>query len=186
MGGWTVQTGLRVRHIEIRVKTVSRNDGAPLPGWRSPGRGVRRAGDPGARGTLPARLQVPGRRASPGLYNKLQAHPANRGSGDDLLEVVHDAGIIRLNSEHAPDVNRKWLGDSIGWWKGDTLVVETKPGSAFACSIQPVTDFAEARTGRGSLNSIRHVPRSVRFEVEQCLAHHFSKDGFRRTTRIVW
>ena len=43
-----------------------------------------------------------------------------------LLEMVHDARIIRLNSEHAPDVNRKWLGDSIGWWEGDTMVVETK------------------------------------------------------------
>ena len=40
--------------------------------------------------------------------------------------MVHDARIIRLNSGHAPDVNRKWLGYSIGWWEGDTLVVETK------------------------------------------------------------
>ncbi|MEM7097645.1 MAG: hypothetical protein AAF541_05240 [Pseudomonadota bacterium] len=43
-----------------------------------------------------------------------------------LQEMVHDARIIRIDAEHTPDVNRKWLGDSIGYWEGDTLVVETK------------------------------------------------------------
>jgi len=43
-----------------------------------------------------------------------------------LQEMVHDARIIRLNAEHSPESNRKWLGDSIGRWEGDTLVVETR------------------------------------------------------------
>lgn len=43
-----------------------------------------------------------------------------------LQEMVHDARIIRLDSEHTADENRKWLGDSIGHWEGDTLVVETR------------------------------------------------------------
>jgi hypothetical protein len=42
-----------------------------------------------------------------------------------LLEMVHDARIIRLDSEHAPSDMRLWLGDSIGHWEGDTLVVDT-------------------------------------------------------------
>lgn len=42
-----------------------------------------------------------------------------------LVEMVHDARVIRLNSEHAPQAVRRWLGDSIGWWEGDTLVVDT-------------------------------------------------------------
>ncbi len=42
-----------------------------------------------------------------------------------LTEMVHDARIVRMNSEHAPDDVRRWLGDSIGWWEGDTLVVDT-------------------------------------------------------------
>ncbi len=43
-----------------------------------------------------------------------------------LQEMVHDARIIRIDSEHTPEENRKWLGDSIGHWEGDTLVVETR------------------------------------------------------------
>jgi hypothetical protein len=39
--------------------------------------------------------------------------------------MVHDVRIVRLNSEHRPDSYRSWLGDSIGWWEGDTLIVDT-------------------------------------------------------------
>jgi hypothetical protein len=41
------------------------------------------------------------------------------------VEMVHDVRIVRLNSEHRTDGVRPWMGDSIGWWDGDTLVVET-------------------------------------------------------------
>ena len=33
--------------------------------------------------------------------------------------------IIRLNSKHRTDDVRPYFGDSIGWFEGDTLVVET-------------------------------------------------------------
>ena len=42
-----------------------------------------------------------------------------------LVEMVHDARIIRINAQHAPPALDKWLGDSVGHWEGDTLVVET-------------------------------------------------------------
>jgi hypothetical protein len=42
-----------------------------------------------------------------------------------LVEMVHDARIIRMNAQHESPVLAKWLGDSIGHWEGDTLVVET-------------------------------------------------------------
>jgi len=42
-----------------------------------------------------------------------------------LLEMMHDASIIRMNAEHDPPEIKKWLGDSIGWWEGDTFTVET-------------------------------------------------------------
>jgi hypothetical protein len=42
-----------------------------------------------------------------------------------LNEMVHDARIIRIGGKHAPAHVRSWMGDSIGHWEGDTLVVET-------------------------------------------------------------
>ena len=43
-----------------------------------------------------------------------------------LQEMVHEARIIPLTgSPHLPSTMRRWLGDSVGRWDGDTLVVET-------------------------------------------------------------
>ena len=42
-----------------------------------------------------------------------------------LIEMVHDARIIRLNDEHPSPEERRWLGDSVGWWEGDTLVIDS-------------------------------------------------------------
>ena len=42
-----------------------------------------------------------------------------------VVEMNHDARVIPLNAEHKPAALNKYLGDSIGWWEGDTLVVET-------------------------------------------------------------
>ena len=42
-----------------------------------------------------------------------------------LVEMVHDARVVRIGGEHIDPSIRKWMGDSIGWWEGDTLVVET-------------------------------------------------------------
>jgi hypothetical protein len=55
-----------------------------------------------------------------------------------LVEMVHDARIIRMNASHSPSAIKPWLGDSIGWWEGDTLVVETvniHPGQGAAGPI---------------------------------------------------
>ena len=43
-----------------------------------------------------------------------------------MAEMVHDVRIIRMNAKaHVNARNQPWLGDSIGRWEGDTLVVET-------------------------------------------------------------
>ena len=40
--------------------------------------------------------------------------------------MVHDARIVRIGAtDDLPKSVRPWLGDSIGRWEGDTLVVET-------------------------------------------------------------
>ena len=42
------------------------------------------------------------------------------------IEMNHDVRIIRLDGRgHIPEAVRPWMGDSVGWWEGDTLVVET-------------------------------------------------------------
>ncbi|RYF96688.1 MAG: hypothetical protein EON94_15950, partial [Caulobacteraceae bacterium] len=41
------------------------------------------------------------------------------------IEMVHDTRVVPLNTRHRTDGVRPWFGDSIGWYEGDTLVVET-------------------------------------------------------------
>jgi hypothetical protein len=41
-------------------------------------------------------------------------------------EMIHDARIVHLDGRpHLPSSVRRWMGDSIGRWEGDTLVVDT-------------------------------------------------------------
>ena len=43
-----------------------------------------------------------------------------------VVEMNHDVRTIRLNgASHLPASIRPWMGDSVGHWEGETLVVET-------------------------------------------------------------
>ncbi len=42
-----------------------------------------------------------------------------------LLEMIHQTRVIPIGGKHGPKEIPKWGGDSIGWYEGDTLVVET-------------------------------------------------------------
>jgi hypothetical protein len=41
------------------------------------------------------------------------------------VEMVHDARVIRIGGKHRPPTMRTWMGDSVGRYEGDTLIVET-------------------------------------------------------------
>ena len=71
-----------------------------------------------------------GRNAGPPMfpnpfYNNNYQFLQTQDSFVILVEMIHDARIVRLNGSHRTDGIRPWMGDSIGHWEGDTLVVET-------------------------------------------------------------
>lgn len=71
-----------------------------------------------------------GRNAGPpmlanGFYNNDYQIVQGPNEVKIVIEMVHDVRTIRLNAQHRTDGIRPWMGDSIGHYEGDTLVVET-------------------------------------------------------------
>ncbi|HYM25636.1 MAG TPA: hypothetical protein VEU08_20595 [Vicinamibacterales bacterium] len=83
------------------------------------------------------------------FYNNLHQIVQTPDSVLILTEMVHDARVVRMNAEHLPPTVRKWMGDSIGRWEGDTLVVDT-------------TNFTEKTRFRGSSPDLHVVERFTR------------------------
>jgi hypothetical protein len=68
---------------------------------------------------------------TPGLYNNTYRIVQTQDTVAIWVEMIHDVRLVRLNDKHRTDGVRSYMGDSIGWWDGDALVVETngfKPG----------------------------------------------------------
>jgi hypothetical protein len=75
----------------------------------------------------------------PTMYNSYYQIVQSPGFVVIQVEMVHDARIIRLGGKHSPSSIKKWMGDSIGHWEGDTLVVETigfRPEQSFRGTSQ--------------------------------------------------
>jgi hypothetical protein len=93
----------------------------------------------------------------PSLYNNYKRIVQTDDHIVLVLEMVHDARIVRMNSEHLPAHETKWLGDSIGWWDGDTLVIETTnfdPRSAGFQGGSPNTVVTERLTRKEDGNVV--------------------------------
>ena len=78
------------------------------------------------------------------LYNNHYQFQQSKDHVVIVVEMNHDARIIRLADKRRPPADvRTWMGDSFGWWEGDTLVVETShfnPGERLRPGI-PTTYF---------------------------------------------
>jgi hypothetical protein len=73
-----------------------------------------------------------------------------------LTEMIHDVRIVRMKGEHLPKNMRFWLGDSVGHWDGDTLVIDT-------------TNFTDKTRFRGSTENLHVVERLKRLDAHTLL-----------------
>jgi len=73
-----------------------------------------------------------------------------------LVEMVHDARIVRMNGTHPSKDVRQWLGDSIGHWEGDTLVVDT-------------ANFTNQTRFRGASENLHVIERFTRTDANTIL-----------------
>lgn len=61
-----------------------------------------------------------------------------------MTEMAHDARIIRIDQAHFTYGHQSWMGDSVGYWDGDTLVVRTinfRPEQSSARSVVISEEF---------------------------------------------
>jgi hypothetical protein len=61
----------------------------------------------------------------PVMYNSNYQIVQSKDAVMIQVEMVHDARVVRIGGKHRPSTMRTWMGDSIGHYEGDTLVVET-------------------------------------------------------------
>jgi hypothetical protein len=121
----------------------------------------------------------------PVLYNNHYQIVQSKDAVMILVEMVHDARIVRLGGTHVASNVRKWMGDSVGHWEGETLVVET-------------TNFTDHESFRGATRDARVIERFTRvapdkihyrFTVEdpQAFTHSFTGEmPFHRTDDAIY
>ena len=70
-----------------------------------------------------------GSTGTPPMLNVLYNNHVQFFQADDIISILaemnHNARMVRMGAEHRGPALRQWLGDSIGHWEGDTLVVKT-------------------------------------------------------------
>jgi hypothetical protein len=105
----------------------------------------------------------------PVLYNNHYQIVQTRDTVMILVEMVHDVRVVRLNGKPVPAGVRKWMGDSIGRWEGNTLVVET-------------TGLTDKEGFRGATPDAKIIERFTRTGPEQ-IVYRFTIDDPQAFTR---
>ncbi|HEY8004680.1 MAG TPA: hypothetical protein VIE16_10660 [Phenylobacterium sp.] len=86
----------------------------------------------------------------PLLYNNQYEIVQTKDNVAIVVEMVHDVRNVRMNAAaHLPPSVRPWMGDSIGHWDGETLVIET-------------TNFNPEQNFRGASQNLKVTERLTR------------------------
>ena len=113
----------------------------------------------------------------PGAYNNNYEIVQAPGYVAIAIEMIHDVRIIPTGGPtdgraHLPSSVRQWLGDSVGHWDGDTLVVET---TNFTDKTSDVGAGMVRSTFRGSDDQMRLIERFTRVSPDTIL-YEFTVD----------
>jgi hypothetical protein len=94
----------------------------------------------------------------PNMYNNAYQFVQTGDNVVVLVEMVHDARVIRLKGKPAPSSVPKWLGDSMARWEGETLVVETT-------NFHPLHTFRGAGTDRKVIEKFSYAaPNEILYQ----------------------
>jgi hypothetical protein len=96
------------------------------------------------------------------FYNDLHRIVQTKDSITIVTEMIHDARVVRMNAEHLPKNIRRWMGDSVGKWDGDTLVIDT-------------TNFTDKTRFHGATENLHVVERISRLD-DHTLLYRFTVD----------
>ena len=94
----------------------------------------------------------------PLLYNNNYQIVQTADTVSILVEMVHDVRIVRMNATHFPVDMKRWMGDSVGHWEGDTLVIET-------INMNPWQNFRGAGENAKIIERLTRVaPNQIRYQ----------------------
>jgi hypothetical protein len=99
----------------------------------------------------------------PLLYNNNYEIAQTKDTVAIVVEMVHDVRIIHIGAKHRTDGLRPWMGDSIGWYEGPTLVVET-------------TNFPQATALKGAWKELKVSERFTRVAPHRILYQFKAED----------
>ncbi len=174
------RTSLIIDPADGHVPPRADGRGALGRGGRGGGRGRGAAGAPGANAAPEAAEEGSARTAGIGRFDSVKDRPLGErcllGFGSTsgppmmpvlynnnyqivqtpdavmiMVEMVHDVRMVRMNAQHLPNTMRKWLGDSVGHWDGDTLVVDT-------------TNFTTKTHYQGATDNLHVIERFTRVD----------------------